>query len=196
MSNEEEGKKRSESESITFRVPSKILTQLRQESEKKQISLNTLSNQIFTDHIVWHNYARQTGLFYVPKPLISRAINELTEEQLSSIAEEMVKNKLKDLALLLKDEFTVSSFLDMTEDWARISDFPYKHEVSEDGTIYRLIIQHDLGKNYAFLLKEIYRYALDELLNEKTEFELTDNTLVLNVISKNSQLDSMGSTSK
>jgi len=116
MSKEEEGKRRSESESITFRVPSKILNQLRQESEKKQISLNTLSNQIFTDHIVWHNYARQTGLFYVPKPLISRATNELTEDQLSSIAEEMVKNKLKDLALLLKDEFTVSSFLEMTKD--------------------------------------------------------------------------------
>src|SRR4029077_11832253 len=45
---------------------------------KKQVSLNTLSNQIFTDHIVWHNYARQTGLFYVPKPLISRATNGLT----------------------------------------------------------------------------------------------------------------------
>jgi len=187
MSKEEEGKRRSESESITFRIPGKILNQLRQESEKKQISLNTLSNQIFTDHIVWHNYARQTGLFYVPKPLISRATNELTEDQLSSIAEEMVKNKLKDLALLLKDEFTVSSFLEMTKDWARISDFPYKHEVSQDGIISRLIIQHDLGKNYAFLLKEIYRFALEELLNEKTEFELTDNTLVLNVVSKNSQ---------
>jgi len=184
VSKEEDGKKRSESESITFRVPSRILNQLREESAKKQVSLNTLSNQVFTDHIVWHNYARQTGLFYVPKPLISRAINELTEEQLSSIAEDTVKNKLKDLVLLLKDEFTVSSFLDMTEDWARISDFPYKHEISQDGTISRLVIQHDLGKNYAFLLKEMYRFALEELLNEKTEFELTDNTLVLNVRSR------------
>jgi len=182
--NNEEGKKRSESESITFRVPAKILNQLRQESEKKQVSLNTLSNQIFTDHTVWHNYARQTGLFYVPKPLISRAVNELTEDQLSSIAEETVKNKLKDLALLLKDEFTVSSFLDMTTDWARISDFPYKHEIGQDGTISRIVIEHDLGKNYAFLLKEIYRIALEELLNEKTEFELTDNTIVVSVLGK------------
>jgi hypothetical protein len=191
----EEGKKRSESESITFRIPSKILNQLRQESEKKQVSLNTLSNQIYTDHIVWHNYARQAGLFYVPKPLISRAINDLTEGQLSIIAEETVKNKIKDLALLVKDEFTVSSFLDMTEDWARISDFPSKHETSQDG-ITRLIIQHDMGKNYAFLLKEICRFALEELLNEKTEFELSDNSLVLNVRSKNSRSNNIGSTSE
>ena len=95
-------KKKSGSESITFRIPAKLLNELRQESEKKQVSLNTLTNQIFTDQIVWHTYAKRTGLFYVPKPLISRTVNELTEEQLSSIAEEAVKDKLKDLALPLE----------------------------------------------------------------------------------------------
>ena len=184
-----EEKKKSESESITFRIPAKLLNELRQESEKKQVSLNTLTNQIFTDHIVWHTYAKQTGLFYVPKPLISRALNELTEEQLSTIAEEAVKNKLKDLALLITDEFTASSFLDMTEDWARISDFSYKHGISEGGTINRFMIQHDLGKNYAFLLKEMYRFALEDLLHKKTEFEITDNTLVVTVENNTSTIE-------
>jgi len=88
-------------------------------------------------------------------PPISRAVNELTEKQLSSIAEEAVKNKFKDLALLIREEFTASSFLDMTEDWARISDFSYKHGISEGGTINRFMIQHDLGKNYAFLKRNV-----------------------------------------
>jgi hypothetical protein len=176
-----EEKKKSESESITFRIPSKLLNELRREADKKQVSLNTLTNQIFTDYIVWHTYAKQTGLFYVPKPLISRTVNELTEEQLSSIAKEAVKDKLKDLALLIRDEFTASSFLDMTEDWVRISDFSYKREIVEDGRINRFIIQHDLGKNYGFLLKEMYRFALENFLHKKTEFEMTDNTLVVTV---------------
>ena len=184
-----EEKKKSESESITFRIPAKLLNELRQESEKKQVSLNTLTNQIFTDHIIWYTYAKQTGLFYVPKPLISRAVNELTEKQLSSIAEEAVKNKLKDLALLIRDEFTASSFLDMTEDWARISDFSYKHEISEGGRINRFMIQHDSGKNYAFLLKEMYRFALEDLLHKKTEFEMTDNTLVVTVENNTSTIE-------
>ena len=176
-----EEKKKSESESITFRIPAKLLNELHQESEKKQVSLNTLTNQIFTDHIVWHTYAKRTGLFYVPKQLISRTVSELTEEQLSSIAEEAVKDKLKDLALLIRDEFTAPSFLDMTEDWARISDFSYKSEISDGGRVNRFMIQHDLGKNYGFLLKEMYRFALEDLLHKKTEFETTDNTLVVTV---------------
>ena len=93
-------KRKSESESITFRIPGKVLNQLRQESQKKQVSLNTLTNQIFTDHVVWHTYAKQIGLFYVSKPFISSAANELTEEQLSSIAKDEVK-RIKDLALLI-----------------------------------------------------------------------------------------------
>src|SRR5207237_3266779 len=120
---------------------------------------------------------------------ISSAVNELTEEQLSSITEEAVKNKLSDLALLIRDEFTASSFLDMTKDWTRISDFSYKHEISEDGRINRSMIQHDLGKNYVFLLKEMYRFALEDLLHKKTEFEMTDNTLVVTVENNTSTIE-------
>ncbi|MFZ0512525.1 MAG: hypothetical protein WAM14_13035 [Candidatus Nitrosopolaris sp.] len=145
------------------------------------MSLNTLTNQIFTDHKVWHKYAKQTGLFYVSKSLISKAANDLTEEQLSSIAEEEVKNNLKDLALLIRGEFTASSFLDMTEDWVRISGFSYKREISEGGRLNRFIIHHDLGKNYGFLLKAMYRFALENLLHKKTKFEMTDNTLIVTV---------------
>jgi hypothetical protein len=147
----------------------------------ENIALSFQLRKRFNDYIVWHTYAKQTGLFYVPKPLISRTVNELTDEQLSSIAKEAVKDKLKDLTLLIRDEFTASSFLDMTEDWVRISDFSYKREIIEEGRINRFIIQHDLGKNYGFLLKEMYRFALENLLHKKTEFEMTDNTLVVTV---------------
>ena len=174
-------KRKSESESITFRIPAKVLNELRQESEKKQVSLNTLTNQIFTDHVVWHTYAKQTGFFYVSKPLMSRLVNELTEEQLSSIMEGIVKHNLKDIALLIRDEFTASSFLDITEDWVRISGFSYKREIIEDGVTNRFIIQHDLGKNYGFLLKAIYRFALEDFFHKQTKFEMTDNTLVFTV---------------
>ncbi len=83
--------------------------------------------------------------------------------------------------MLIRDEFTASSFLDMAEDWVRISDFSYKREISEDGRINRFIIQHEMGKNYGFLLKEMYRFALQNLLHKKTEFEMADNILVVTV---------------
>jgi hypothetical protein len=45
----------------------------------------------------------------------------------------------------------------------------------------RSIVLYSMGKNYGFLLKEMYRFALHNLLHKKTEFEMTDNTLVVTV---------------
>jgi hypothetical protein len=70
------------------------------------------------------------------------------------------------------------TLLFITEDWLRISGFSYKREISEDGSTNRFIIQHDLGKNYGFLLKEMCRFMLEDLLHKRTRFEMTDNTLI------------------
>jgi predicted HicB family RNase H-like nuclease len=58
----EEARKQT-TESITFRMPLRSISQLRDESKKKQLSLNTLVNQIIREHLDWHAYAAQAGLF-------------------------------------------------------------------------------------------------------------------------------------
>ena len=45
-------KNRGATEGVTFRIPSTVLRQLKDESEIKRISLNTLANQIFKEHAV------------------------------------------------------------------------------------------------------------------------------------------------
>ena len=65
-------------EDVTFRIPSRSINQLREESKKKQISLNTLVNQIITEHLDWHKYAAQAGFFYIPRSTMSVVLNKLT----------------------------------------------------------------------------------------------------------------------
>ena len=40
------------------------------------------------------------------------------------------------------------------------------------------IIQHDMGRNYSFLIKEMHRYILEEMFERKSDFTITDNTVV------------------
>ena len=61
-------------EGITFRIPSSSISQLREESKMKQVSLNTLVNQILKDHLDWHRYAAQAGMFHVPRSTFSRLV--------------------------------------------------------------------------------------------------------------------------
>lgn len=74
---------------------------------------------------------------------MSGILSKLTEEEISELAIIIAKRDV-DIGLLLSGEFTISSFLNVLENWSRISSFAYKHEVTNE--VYNLIIQHDMGR--------------------------------------------------
>jgi hypothetical protein len=163
-------------EGITFRIPSSSINQLREESKKKQVSLNTLVNQILKDHLDWYTYAARARMFHVPRSTFSRLIDNLTEEELSKHAVTIAKKEYVDIALLLRGEFTLPSFLNILENWSRISAFPYKYEINNE--VHNFTIQHDMGRKFSFLIKELYRYILEEIFERKSDFTITDNTVM------------------
>jgi hypothetical protein len=170
-------RRKSATEGVTFRLPSDNLEQLCKEAETRQISVNTLVNQIINEHLDWHLYAAQAKLYYVPKPFISRVLEKFTEQQLTELAEASAKKDFVDIGLLLRGEFTISSFLSILENWSRISDIPYRTEENE--TNQKIIIEHNMGSKYSYLFKEIYRRLLENSFETKTQFDITDNTIVL-----------------
>jgi hypothetical protein len=170
-------RRKSATEGVTFRLPSDNLEQLCKEAETRQISVNTLVNQIINEHLDWHLYAAQAKLYYVPKPFISRVLEKFSEQQLADLAEASAKKDFVDIGLLLRGEFTISSFLSILENWSRISDIPYRTEDNE--TTRKIIIEHNMGSKYSYLFKEIYRRLLENAFETKTQFDITDNTIVL-----------------
>ena len=125
----------------------------------------------------WHLYAAQAKLYYVPKPFISRILEKFTEQQLNDLAEASAKKDFVDIGLLLRGEFTISSFLSILENWSRISDIPYRAEEIENTQ--KIIIEHNMGSKYSYLFKEIYRRLLENVFETKVQFDITDNTIVL-----------------
>jgi hypothetical protein len=172
-------RRKSATEGVTFRLPSENLEQLNKEAETRQISMNTLVNQIINEHLDWHLYAAQAKLYYVPKPFISRVLERFTEQQLVDLAEASANKDFVDIGLLLRGEFTISSFLSILENWSRISDIPYRTEENE--ATQKIIIEHNMGPKYSYLFKEIYRRLLENAFETKTQFDITDNTIVLTI---------------
>ena len=140
------------------------------------MSLNTLVNQILKDYLDWRRYAAQARMFHVPRATFSRLVDNLTEEELSGLAVTIAKKDFVDIGLLLRGEFTLPSFLNILENWSRMSSIPYKHETNND--VHNFIIQHDMGRNFSFLIKELYRYILEDVFETKSDFTITDNTVI------------------
>src|SRR3954452_10534728 len=102
------------SESITFRIGKPILDDVHQEAEHKLSSVNTLVNQIIKLYVNWHKPAKQTGFGYFDTELICDVMNLLTDEQIIQMTELYCKRRLKDIAYMLNNENSFSSYIDET----------------------------------------------------------------------------------
>ena len=76
-------------------------------------------------------------------------VDDLTEEELSKHAVTIAKKDFVDIGLLLRGEFTLPSFLNILENWSRMSSTPYKHEINND--VHNFILQHDTGRKELFI---------------------------------------------
>lgn len=161
--------------SVTFRIDSNELKQLKKEADHQEISLNTLVGQIFRQHIDWHSNAPKAGFVSVTKGLISGILNKISDEEILKLTEYTTKKESKDFVLLLRNEYTIISILDVLETRIRVSGFQYRHDVN--GTIHSYVIQHDMGNKWSVYMAAQYGCVFDEFNLKAVTFEMTDNTL-------------------
>jgi hypothetical protein len=161
----------------TFRLPNEKLNKLRKVSEAKNVTPNTLVNQIIKAHLDWHSRAAHAKLYYLPKSFLIRLLNELDEEELNELARDTAKNDLVDISLFLRGGFTISSLSNITETWLRLAQMPYRYEIIKDGC--KIIIEHDMGIKYSQLIKEISRYLLEVAFETKSFCDITENAVII-----------------
>jgi hypothetical protein len=173
---------RGKSESVTFRIESEALRNLRLEAEQKDISTNTLVNKLIKDHLNWHSHAAESGFISVRRPFISKIIKYLPEQEIISLAEYVAKT-IKDSILLMRNEYTIKSALDLLESWIKISDYPYRHkETNNDHNKHSYVIQHDMGMKVSIYLASLFQFSFDELgQNKMIEFDKTESTLAFTI---------------
>ena len=174
---------RGKSESVTFRIESEALRNLRREAGQKDISTNTLVNKLIKDHLNWHSNAAKAGFIPVRRQFISKVIKYLPEQEIISLAEYMAKTTNKDSILLMKNEYTIKSALDLLESWIKISDYPYRHEETNNHQKkHSYVIQHDMGMKVSIYLASLFHFFFDELgQNKMIEFDKTENTLAFTI---------------
>src|ERR1051325_12028831 len=167
---------------VTLRFANKILDQLRNEADQKRISLNTLASQIFQSHVEYDTYAAKAGMISFPKALLVRLMEGLGEQEVEELSKYIAKNEIKDMTLLLRKEYTLSSFLDTIESWLRVSGFPYRRDGgSIDNQVQIFVIQHDMGKRWSTYFEKLFKYVFEDLKVRKYSFNSTDNSITFKI---------------
>ena len=64
------------SQSVTFRLDSKVIDELRTEANNKEVSLNVLVNQVLKRYAEWDRYENKIGMIPVPRVILSNLIEQ------------------------------------------------------------------------------------------------------------------------
>jgi hypothetical protein len=164
---------------VTFRLSTQKLEHLRKAADARNVSPNTLFNQILKAYLDWHSMAADAKLYYLPKSFLVRLLNELTNDELNELARDVAKNELVDVCLFLRGGFNIASISQIAETWLRIAQMSHRIEVT--GDIYKIIIEHDMGQKYSYLIREISRYLLEVAFEKKSSCDVTENAVIIKV---------------
>jgi hypothetical protein len=76
----------------------------------------------------------------------------------------VAKTTNKDAILLMQNEYTIESALNLLESWLKTCGFPYKHKETNNGqNRHSFIIQHDIGMKVSVYLATLFQSLFDAI---------------------------------
>ena len=166
-------------ESVTLRFDKDLVDRLRKEAKEKQISLNSLMGQIAFQHLDWHAHSIKAGFITVRRGKIMKMLEKISEKDIVEIAEYIAKRESKDFIMMLRNEYNITSALEVIETWIKIAGYSYRHEVR--GSEHSFIIQHNMGKKWSLYLKEQYRFIFEDFGLPRIDFDVSETMLSFKV---------------
>jgi hypothetical protein len=171
------GRTKKATKTASFRIDCSLLDALMDDSNRKQISLNTLVNQILREYIEWYANAPKVGYLIVRKSLISAMLEKFNEDQIRQLAK-LTSKQSREINLLFTSEYNIESALKVIEYKLRMSGYVYRKDVHNDQYVYT--IEHGMGPKWSLYLAELFAAEFQEV-NRKAEFEKLDNLLAFKV---------------
>jgi hypothetical protein len=167
--------KKTKTETVTFRLPSSLVDELRMDAELERVSLNNYVAKIFSNHIQWERYERKVGLLPMTEAFLSEVLSQLTEEQIVNLAQRLEKQKFTNILAFMKNSHDVEDFVEVIRAWLTVSWMQQSIEV-RDGK-YHFKIQHSLGTKWSLYVKTLISELSYDILGRKSDIRILGDTL-------------------
>ena len=171
-------------ENASFRLNKDILAKLKTDADQKQISLNTLANQVF-DFYVNFTSSASADLMPTPKVALTDLVEGYNEDQLKAHAERVDNKVGLDIIYQLRGKYDFRSILDVWDYRLKASGIPYKHTI--DGQYrdnHTFIIQYSMGKKWSLVIAETMKRYFEPVSSKKVDYTITDNMVAISVEEK------------
>jgi len=169
---------------ISFRIDSKIKSQLETECELENVPVNQTLNKLVQKHLTWDKFAQEIGLVFISKSIFRNILNKLTDSEIKVLAATICRGTLRDATIFMKGDLNCTNLLEIVDMWITNSHIPFRKIAMENQNT-RYIIQHELGVKYSTYLFTAITTLLSELGYGAENKQLEDNTLTFEICKLN-----------
>lgn len=166
-------------DNISIRIDSDLSNKLHEKCIEKKISLNTLINHLLEKQVNWNELTNEMGWISMFRSTFRELMDSNSKEKIQKIAETTGTIDLKNSLNYFYGYVNLDSILDLFKKRCQNMNVQFRL-ITLNNTI-KIIIQHDLGKNWPFfiitqmnsILNEIgYRIINEDYNNQGFSFEI------------------------
>ena len=166
-------------QSITYRLPQKLLGELENEAEQKGISQNVLVRQILAKYVRWDRFAGRMDMVPVPKVIMDSLCKGMDDHDIDKMVNDVLPVIVSSV-MFIKGGYDLNRCIETLEDYMKSSGVKSDHRV--DGNVHSFIIQHELGMNWSVFTERVLSQMFRSFVPEKDlKFQTTESTVILSV---------------
>jgi hypothetical protein len=166
-------------DNVSIRIDSDLSSKLHEKCVEQKISLNTLINHLLEKQVNWNELTSEMGWVSMFRSTFRELMDSNSKEKIQKIAETTSTTDLKNSLNYFYGYVNLETILDLFKKRCQNMNVQFRL-ITINNTI-KIIIQHDLGKNWPFfiisqmnsILNEIeYRIINDDYNNQGFSFEI------------------------
>ena len=165
-------------DTISYRLPLKLLNDLETEANEKNISQNVLVKQILQKHVSWERFAVKMGMIPVPQKILESLAGDLSHQEILKIIDALFAT-IKDSVMLMKGGYDLKRTIETLEDYMRNSGMESDHRI--EGDLHHFIIQHKMGIQWSIFTELLLKRVFAEFEKSVLTFQTTESTVIATI---------------
>ena len=166
-------------DNISIRIDSDLSNKLHEKCIEQKISLNTLINHLLEKQVNWNELIAELGWIPMFRTTFKELFDSISKEEIKKIAETTGMSDVKNALNYMYGYISLYSILDLFK--KRFQSMNVQYRAMEINGKSKIIIQHDLGKNWPYftivqmnviLNENGYRIINDEYNKQGFSFEI------------------------
>jgi len=148
-------------DNVSIRIDSDLSNKLHEKCLEQKISLNTLINHLLEKQVNWHELTTEMGWVSIFRSTFKELSDSISSEMIKKIAETTGTSDFKNSLNYIYGYVDLDSILDLFK--KRCLSMNVQYRSIEINGKNKIIIQHDLGKNWPIFIVSQMNTILNEI---------------------------------